>query len=132
MFYNASSTGGFDMRNSFFEYLSPRPRQAVRFSPTGALFTVDATTSSAGASLPAFFAFSKPFGDGTAWCSLGVESVDRRGPGRAIAPGVVETTTLTLVLVADDVPVPPGIADPFPALDIALPNATLAAQVRGL
>ena len=134
MFYNASSTGGFDMRNSFFEYLSPRVRQAVRFSPTGALFSVDAsgsTTSSGGGSpLELFFAYSKPFADGTAWCSLGVESVDRRGPGRTVAPGDVETITLAFVLVADDVPVPPGITDPFPVMDVTLPNATLSKQVR--
>ena len=134
MFYNASSTGGFDMRNSFFEYLSPRVRQAVRFSPTGALFSVDAsgsTTSSGGGSpLELFFAYSKPFADGTAWCSLGVESVDRRGPGRTVAPGDVETITLSFVLVADDVPVPPGVTDPFPVMDVTLPNATLSKQVR--
>lgn len=129
MFYNASSTGGFDMRNSFFEYLSPRTRQAVRFSPTGALFTIDAVGSRGGSSpLPLFFAFSKPFADGTAWCSLGVESVDRRGSGRTVAPGDVESLTLTFVLVADDVPVPPGVVDPFPTLDVSLPNATLAKQ----
>jgi hypothetical protein len=135
MFYNASSTGGFDMGgNSFFEYLSPRTRQDVRFSPTGALFVVEgAATDGSGSALPLFHSFSKPFGDGTAWCNFGFETVDRRAPtGRPVMAGSVEIVTMTLLLVADDVPVPAGIVDPFPTMAMAIPNATLLRQIQTL
>jgi hypothetical protein len=39
---------------------------------------------------------------------------------------------MTLALLSDDVPVPAGVADPFPALDLTLPNATLARQIATL
>lgn len=146
MFLNESSTGGFatgaaSAQGPVFQYLSPNSRQALRFAPTGALFSIDlvaASSAQAGGgggavAQPALFSFGKPFQDGTAlMVSLGFELVDPRGAPRAVAAGATETLTLTLVQLAGDAPVPAGMLDPFPTLPLALPNATLLRQMATL
>jgi hypothetical protein len=63
-------------------------------------------------------------------CSF--EWVDPRTGPRNVTAGAVETFTVTLALLASDVPVPPGVVDPFPTMQLSLPNATLGAQAATL
>jgi len=133
VFLNETSTGGFDLGNSAFEFLSPNARQFLRFTPTGALFVVEGNASLDGAPLPALFSFAKPFADGTAWCSVGFETVDPRlGPRAAPAAGAVQRMSMTFHLVETDIPLGRGGLGPFPTMDVALPNATLQAQMAQL
>lgn len=139
VFVNATTTGGFDLGNGAFEFLSPHARQFVRFTPTGAVFSVEGTASvqhSGGGedSVPLFFSFAKPFADGTAWCSVGFEAIDPRGaPRPPPSAGTVQRMRVTFSLVEHDIP-PPGVASvgPFPTLSVALANATLTAQMNVL
>jgi hypothetical protein len=132
MFLNTSSTGGFSIKNSAFEYLSPNSRQTVRFSPTGALFVFEAEAKYNSNSIPLFWSFAKPFADGTTWCNIGYESVDPRSLPRTVAVGDVQTLSMTMNLVATEVPVPSDVIDPFPAIDAFIPNSTLASQIATL
>lgn len=133
MFYNETSTGGFDIGNSEFEFLTPANRQLVRFTPTGALFAVEGAATVGGAPAPALFSFAKPFGDGTAWCSVGFEVIDpRAGVRQALAAGTQQAFVMTFNLIETDVPVAGPGAGNFPALSVWLPNATLAAQMNVL
>ena len=132
-FLNDTSTGGFDLGNSAFEFLSPNARQFLRFTPTGALFVVEGAASLGGAALPALFSFAKPFADGTTWCRVGFETIDpRAGPRAAPAAGTAQTMTMTFSLVETDIPVDGNGLGPFPRMDVALPNATLQAQMAQL
>ena len=134
VFVNASSTGGFDLGNGAFEFLSPNAQQFVRFTPTGALFVVEGAATLGGAAVPVFFSFAKPFADGTADCSIGFELIDpRTGPRNAPANGTVEVVTLTFNSVETDIPTG-GAAGlgPFPRMDVALANASLQAQMETL
>ena len=134
MFLNDTSTGGFDIGNSAFEFLSPNARQFLRFTPTGALFVVEGSATLGGAPLPALFSFAKPFADGTTWCSVGYETIDPRSgaPRAAPAPGTAQTLTVTFHLVETDIPVDGQGLGPFPLMDVALPNTTLQAQMAQL
>ena len=136
MFLNETSTGGFDTGNAFYEYLSPNPRQYVRFTPSGALFIVEGSAELNGAPLPALWSFSKPFGDGTADCNIGFESIDPRAGGRGrpwLPVGATQTLRMVLHQVETDVPTGGGRgAGPFPRLSVALPNATLDAAMNTL
>ena len=133
MFFNDTSAAGFDIGNGEFEFLSSASRQLVRFTPTGALFVVEGAAMLGGVPAPALFSFAKPFGDGTAWCSLGFEAIDPRvGARPALAAGTVETLSVTFHLLETDVPTAgPGKSN-FPALSVALPNATLLASMNVL
>ena len=134
VFVNATSTGGFDLGNGAFEFLSPNARQFVRFTPTGALFVVEGSATLGGAAAPALFSFAKPFADGTADCSLGVELIDPRGgPRAAPAAGTEQVVTLTFNLVETDIPAGADAGlGPFPRMDVALANATLQRQMEVL
>ena len=133
MFFNETSTGGFDIGNGAFEYLSAQSRQFVRFTPTGALFVIEGASAVDGVAAPLLWSFAKPFADGTTWCSIGFESVDPRGGARpAFAAGTTQRLEMTLHLVETDVPTDGPGAGPFPALTVALPNATLHAQMMTL
>ena len=149
MFFNDTSTGGFDVGSglatgtydtgSAYEYLSPNARQYLRFSPTGATFVVEGAATLAGAVTPLLFSFAKPFSDGTVWCSVGFEAVDPRGaPRPPPAPGARQTLEMTWSLIASDVPVTRAAAPAvpaehaFPQMDFSLPNETLAEQVQTL
>jgi hypothetical protein len=129
IFFNETSTGGFVLGNGAYEYLSARTRQFVRFSPTGAVFLIEASSD---AQTPLFWSFAKPFADGTTWTSSGFETVDPRGAPRTVAPGQTETVTVVYSLLATDAPTPAGLGDPFPRMDVSLPNATLQEQVEVL
>ena len=150
MFLNETTSGGFDVGSgaatgtydtgSAYEFLSLHARQYLRFSPTGASFTVEGSASLGGAPAPVLFSFARPFSDGTTWCQVGFEAVDPRTAPRAPpAPGTTQVLEMTWVLTGQDVaaaspagapPVPSAHA--FPAMDFALPNATLAAQINTL
>ena len=133
MFLNDTSTGGFDIGNSEFEFLSPSSRQLVRFTPTGALFVVEGAASVGGVPAPALFSFAKPFGDGTAWCSIGFEMIDPRvGVRPALAAGTLEAVSVIFHLLETDVPMTGPGASNFPALSVALPNATLLTSMNVL
>jgi hypothetical protein len=133
MFLNDSSTGGFDIGNLAYEFLSPSSRELVRFTPTGALFAVEGAAAMDGAPAPVLFSFAKPFADGTAWCSLGFEVIDPRGGERPAArAGAVQTLSMTFHLVESDVPAAGPGASNLPALSVTLPDATLAAQMSVL
>jgi len=133
MFFNDSSAGGFDIGNSEFEFLSPTTRQLVRFTPTGALFAVEGAASVGGAPAPALFSFAKPFGDGTAWCSLGFEIIDPRAGARpALAAGTLATIAVTFHLLETDVPTAGPGASNFPSLSVSLPNTTLQTSMNVL
>lgn len=135
MFYNSTSTGGFDLGNAAYEFLSPASRELVRFTPTGALFVVDGAAIVDGAATPVLFSFAKPFADGTAWCNIGFEAIDpRMGARPALAAGTAQRLTITFRLIETDVPVAGGGAGAgvFPALALTLSNATLAAQTNVL
>ena len=130
VFVNATSTGGFDLGNGEFEFLSPNSRQFVRFTPTGALFIVEGAATMGGAPLPALFSFAKPFADGTAPCSIGFETIDPRVGSRAApAPGTMQTIEITFNLVETDIPLDGGGLGPFPRMDVALSNASLQGQM---
>lgn len=129
MFLNTSSTGGFSIKNSAYEYLSPNARQIVRFSPTGALFAIEGEASYGENPLQVFWSFAKPFADGTTWCNIGYEAVDPRAAPRTVAIGDVQTLLMTMNLIATEVPAPSDVSDPFPSIDFFLPNATLASQI---
>lgn len=130
MFLNESSTGGFSIKNSAYEYLSPRTQQVVRFSPTGALFVIEGEATFSTRPLPLFWSFAKPFSDGTTWCNIGFEAIDPRNAPRSVAVGDVQTMSITLNLVSTDIPTPINVFDPFPKIDLYLPNATLASQIE--
>lgn len=134
MFLNETSTGGFDLGNDAFEFLSPASTQFVRFTPTGALFVVEgAAVDAAGAPAPVLWSFAKPFADGTTWCSIGFEAIDPRGgPAPAHAPGDRTRMTMTFTLVELDIPTDGKGAGPFPKMDVTLPNATLGTQMATL
>ena len=133
MFYNMTSTGGFDLGNSEYEYLAPASRELVRFTPTGALFIVEGAATIDGETAPVLFSFAKPFGDGTVWCSIGFELIDpRTGARPALAAGTVERLEITFHLIETDVPLAgPGLGN-FPALSVSLSNTTLETQMNVL
>jgi hypothetical protein len=128
-FVNRSSTGGFGLGTTeadhvlpttAYEYLSPRSRQHVQFSPTGAMFVVDGAATLAGAPRSLLWSFARPFADGTSWCNFGFEAIDPRGAGGGgtddgtaaknlyprpgPAAGTVQTFSMTMRLVATDIP----------------------------
>jgi hypothetical protein len=133
MFYNDTSTGGFDIGNAAFEYLSPSSTEYVRFTPTGALFVVDGAATVDGESSPVMFSFAKPFADGTAWINMGFETIDpRAGPRHALPAGTTQRLTMTFHQIETDVPTTGAGAGNFPALSVSLPNATLNTQMNVL
>jgi hypothetical protein len=133
LFYNQTSAGGFDIGNSEFEFLSPASSELVRFTPTGALFRIDGTATVGGEASPVLFSFAKPFADGTAWCSIGFETIDpRAGARQALTAGTAQRLTVTFHLIETDVPTKGPGAGSFPALSVSLPNATLNTQMNVL
>ena len=136
VFFNETSTGGFATgldaggAGEMFEYLSPRANQAVRFSPSAAIFRFAGASSAA----PALFSFANAFGDGTTEnVNLGFELVDPRGAPRAVAAGETEQLSFELCQIAEDFdPAAGADADPFPRIAFAHPNASLAKQVGTL
>ena len=133
MFLNDTSTGGFDIGNGAYEYLSPTTRQFVRFTPTGALFVVEGAATSGGAVTPTLWSFAKPFADGTTWCSIGFETIDpRAAPGPAPTSGATSSLSMRFNLVESDIPTDGKGAGPFPKMDVLLANATLGTQMAQL
>lgn len=149
LFLNDTTSGGFDVGSgsatgtydtgSAYEFLSPNSREYLRFSPTGASFTVDGSSTFGSTPVPVLFSFARPFSDGTTWCQVGFEAVDPRGAPRAPpAPGTTQVFEMTWVLTGQDVPTTPAEVPPvppahaFPVMDFWLPNATLAAQIQTL
>jgi len=105
----------------------------VRFTPTGALFVAEGSAVLEGAAAPVLWSFAKPFADGTTWCSIGFESVDpRSGPRAPVRAGALHSFTLTLHQVESDIPTDGTGLGPFPKLTVALPNASLQAQMAQL
>lgn len=135
MFLNESSTGGFATGldasdGGLFEYLSPTTNQAVRFSPSAAIFRFAGVSTSS----PALFSHANVFGDGTTeFVSLGFEMSDPRAPPRPVKAGDAETLTLVLHQIASDFdPLAPLEEDPFPRIAFSHPNASLVLQVGTL
>ena len=64
---------------------------------------------------------------------MGFEIIDpRAGPRAAPAPGTVQTMSMIFNLIETDVPTDGKGAGPFPKMAVALPNATLGAQMAQL
>lgn len=136
LFLNGSTTGGFDIGNGAYEYLSPRAQQFVRFTPTGSLFLVSGAGSLCGGAPAApLWSFAKPFADGTTWCSIGFELIDPRSGPRPPPPpgGCAQSLSMVFSLLETDIPVGAGGGlGPFPSMDVTLSNATLGAQMAQL
>ena len=147
MFYDTTTTGGFNIYNSAYEYLSPTAYQYVRMSPTGALFTFAGEYSNNNNNnSDVFWSFAKPFADGTTWSNIGFEFIDPRINSNPMdnKPMNINTNTdikntltteqfsMTVTLLASDVPAPSNVYDPFPSLDIDFNNKTLQNQILTL
>ncbi len=96
----------------WYEVVSPRREQSIHFAPSNVNAKVRFTSG--------FFSYAKAVADGTASAvTLGAESVDRTGPGKAYEPGAVEKQEWSFA---------PDPIDSSP-LDVHLPDQVLNKQL---
>ncbi len=96
----------------WYEVVSPRREESIHFAPSNLKAKVRLTSG--------FFSYAKAVADGTASAvTLGAESVDRTGPGKAYEPGAVEKQEWSFA------------PDPIDgsALDVQLPDRFLNTQL---